>query len=336
MRLRHQRRAGSVLLAGVLALSACGQPEITALPPGLGASADAGQRLASLTGMDERVARVAQRLSDANADLCPTLRLSAGWALHAANQYSQDLRPAAEARFGLEGDLPGIVAAPPGSAAASAGLRQGDLIVAVDGIELDRGPPRGPPAFEGLAANMRRLDLALSGGRAALTVRRGGEALQAVVEPRRSCGYDVQLDPSEEMNARADGRRLFISTALAGFATSDDELAVILGHELAHHVLRHRSWDETGGSGRTANGTVGPSRADSAERQADRVGLFLAARAGYDSGIAASFWRRLGASNWRVRYPQLRHDSAGTRAAALEAVHAEIDALRRAGEPLLP
>jgi hypothetical protein len=335
MRRRQARSGVFAALLALLALTACGRPGTVSLPSGPPASADAGQRLASLTALDERVARVAQRLSDANAELCPTVRMSAGWALHSANQYSQDLRPLAEARFGLEGDLPGIVAAPPDSAAASAGLRKGDLILAVNGVSLDRGPPRGAPAFEGLAVNMRQLDLALSRGEVTLTIRRDGEVRPIEVEPRRSCGYDVQLDPSDELNARADGRRLFISTALAGFATTDDELAVILGHELAHHVLRHRSWDETGGSGRTANTVAGRS-GEHAERQADRTGLFLAARAGYDTGIAAAFWRRFGASNRRVRYPQLRHDSAGARAVALEAVHTEIDALRRAGEPVLP
>lgn len=336
MRRRHSRGSRFGLLLALLALTACGQPGGASLSSGLSASADAGQRLASLTALDERVARVAQRLSDANAELCPTVRLSAGWSLHAANQYSQDLRPLAEAQFGLEGDLPGILVAPPDSAAAVAGLRRGDLILGVDGVALDRGRPRGPPAFEGLAANLRALDIALSRGPVVLTIRRDGMVRQMALQPRRSCGYDVQLDPSNEFRGRADGRRVFISTALAGFTVSDDELALLLGHELAHHVLRHRSWDETGGGGRIENPSGGRMVADHPERQADRVGLYLAARAGFDTRQAPVFWRRFGASNWRVRFSQLTHDSAGTRAVALEAVHAEIEDLRRAGKPLVP
>ncbi|MBU4135541.1 MAG: peptidase M48, partial [Alphaproteobacteria bacterium] len=73
-----------------------------------------------------------------------------------------------------------------------------------------------------------------------------------------------------------------------------------------------------------------------AERQADRVGLYLAARAGYDTAIAPAFWRRFGAYNWRVRYPQWGHPSAEARARALEAVQAEISALQASGRPLLP
>lgn len=335
----RRRLAGTRLCGGLLALltlGACGHDELEAMPTELATSADARQRLSSLTDLDERVARVAQRLSDANADLCPTVRLSAGWALHAAGQYSQELRPVAEARFGLEGDLPGVVAVPPDSAAAAAGVRRGDLILAVGDDTLEPGAVRGPPAFDGLAANLRRLDLALSRGPVMLTVRRDGDVRQIELEPRLSCGYDVQLNPSDELNARADGRRLFISTAMAGFTTSDDELAVILGHELAHHVLRHRSWDESGGSGRRANPAAGQPESRNAEQQADRVGLFLAARAGYDPAVAPVYWRRFGASNGWARYPQFRHGSAGARAVALEAVQAEIETLRREGKPILP
>lgn len=324
-------------VCSLAALAACSGVQ-SASPAVSTPSEAAALRLAALTDLDQRVARVAWRLSEANAALCPTVRLSAGWALHSARQYSPELRPHAEARFGLRGDLPGIVAAPPGSPAEAAGLRTGDLILAVNAESLSRGDAAGPARWEGLEANLRTLDAALAQGPATVVIERDGQALDRVVEPRRACGYDVQLDPSDELNARADGRRLFISTALAGFAQGDDELAVILGHELAHHVLRHRPWNDSGGAARRAN--EGAWRAEGgdggAEQQADRVGLWLAARAGYDPAVAAPFWRRFGESNWRVRFPQIGHASAGARAAALEQVQREIEARRREGGELLP
>lgn len=329
----------SILALGLVALAACGQTGVSRTLGDASHAAHAEQRLVALTDMDQRVARVAQRLSDANADLCPVVRASMGWALHAASQYSPELRPLAVAKFGLEGDLPGVLAAPSGSAAAAADIRQGDLILAVNGVSLTKGEARVQARFEGLAENLRQLDTALARDRAVLLVRRDGRAVPVTVIPRRSCGYDVQLNPSDELNARADGRRLFISTALAGFAETDDELAIILGHELAHHVLRHRSWAETGGEGRTVVDRDCEARlcgSGDPERQADRVGLYLSARAGYRTEIAPAFWRRFGASNWRVRYPQLAHASAGVRAQRLEDVQAEIAAKTAAGQPLLP
>ena len=299
---------------------------------------DEALRLAALTDLDQRVARVAWRLSEANASLCPTVRLSAGWALHSARQYSRALRPHAEERFGLDGDLPGVLAAPSGSPAAAAGFRTGDLLVSVEGAALLPGEAGGAAAWEGLEANIRIIDAALARGPTSFSLRRGGETLDLTLQPRRACGYEVQLDPSDELNARADGRRLFISTALAGFARNDDELAVILGHELAHHVLGHRAWNEAGGAARRANEGAWQAEGGSggAEQQADRVGLYLAARAGYDPAVAAPFWRRFGESNWRVRFPQIGHASAGARAAALEAVEREIAARRLSGDELLP
>jgi membrane-associated protease RseP (regulator of RpoE activity) len=326
--------SAALAVAAVIGLTGCGQASSGSVTTAVGDAAS--QRLTALTALDQRVARVAQRLSEANVELCPAVRLAAGWALHSASQYSNELRPLVEARFGLEGDLPGVLSAPPGSAAEQAGLREGDLIVAVNGTALNPGPARARPSFQGLAANVAVLDLALSDGPARLDIDQGGRPLSVTVQPHRACGYEVQLNPSDELNARADGRRLFISTALAGFTRSDDELALILGHELAHHVLRHRTWSDVGGAGREANDAAAVNGGGDKETQADRVGLFLTARAGYDTRIAPAFWRRFGAANWRVRYPQLRHASAEARARALEKVQIEIDAKRAAGGPLLP
>jgi hypothetical protein len=329
------RRAALTTALLTLGLGGCGGNLPAAASPG---PSEANARLTTLTDLDQRVARVSQRLLEANAELCPTVRRSAGWALHSARQYSEELRPFAEQRFGLEGDLPGVLAAPAGSAAAAVDIRQGDLVVAVEGEPLSAGDGGRRPEFEGLSANIDQIDAALAAGPARLTIRRGDRLSERVVTPHNACGYEVQLNPSDELNARADGRRLFISTALAGFTESDDELAVILGHELAHHVLRHRSWNDAGGLGRTENTDAGVSGGGpgNAEQQADRVGLYLLARAGYDPTVAAPFWRRFGASNWRVRYPQLGHASAETRARNLEAVAAEMAMRQAEGGDLRP
>ena len=326
----------ALLLLAATALSACGSGG-----PGAGAeleiAAAAEQRLIALTDLDQRVAEVGYRLSNANAELCPAVRNSAGWLLHAASQYSPELRPWAETRFGLDGDLPGLLAVPEGSAAALAGLRRGDLILGVNGQGLARGIDRRAAAFEGVEANIQRLDLALAAGPAELAVRRDGSDRTVRISPRRACGYDVQLDPSDELNARADGKRLFITTAMAGFTATDDELALVLGHELAHHVLGHRGWHEAETRGRQTQTVPALSgAAGGAERQADRVGLYLAARAGFDTSVGPAFWRRFGAFNWRVRYPQWGHPSAEARARALEEVQAEISARRASGQPLVP
>lgn len=337
MRHRHfPAFAALFLLLPATMLGACGSG-VPGAETGLEMADPAERRLIALTDLDQRVARVGYRLSAANADLCPVVRNSAGWLVHAASQYSPELRPHAKARFGLDGDLPGLLAVPDGSSAALAGLRRGDLILSVNGQALARGPERRAAAFEGLEANIQQLDLALAQGTTELVIRRDGVERAVSVTPHRACGYDVQLDPSDELNARADGKRLFITTAMAGFAATDDELAIVLGHELAHHVLGHQNWHEAETRGRqTQEAPALEGSAGGRERQADRVGLFLSARAGFDTAIAPAFWRRFGAYNWRVRFPQFNHPSAGSRARSLEQVQAEISALQAAGRPLIP
>lgn len=337
MRHRHfPAFAALFLLLPATTLGACGSG-VPGAEAGLELADPAERRLIALTDLDQRVARVGYRLSAANADLCTVVRNSAGWLVHAASQYSPELRPHAVTRFGLDGDLPGLLAVPQGSSAALAGLRRGDLILSVNGQALARGPARRAAAFEGLEANIHWLDLALAKGPAELVVRRDGVERTVTVTPHRACGYDVQLDPSDELNARADGKRLFITTAMAGFAATDDELAIVLGHELAHHVLGHRNWHEAETRGRQTQSVPAlEGAAGGHERQADRVGLYLSARAGFDTSIAPAFWRRFGAYNWRVRFPQWTHPSAESRARALEQVHAEISALQAAGQPLIP
>lgn len=332
--LRHRLSVKSAVVAATIAVASC-SPAREASPTQLLSDTGPQARLATLTALDQRVGRVAWRLGLANADLCPLTRQSAGWMLHSANQYSLEMRPFAVASYGLAGDLPGLVAAPEDSPAAASGLSVGDLITAVNDKALETGSLDAAPSVEGLERNQQQLDRALAAGPVVLTVVRGGQSRSVRLEPLTACGYDVQVDPSNELNARADGRRLFISSAMAAYAASDADLALVLGHELAHHVLGHRTWHGAEAHGRQVGAAAVSARGGS-ERSADRAGLYLMARAGLDTSGAAAFWRRFGQVNWRVRFPQLHHPSAESRATSLEAVHLEIEAKRAAGLELKP
>lgn len=296
-------------------------------------------RFAALQAMDARVATVFHRLVTANADLCTERGRSAGWILHAANQYGAEMRPIVTATGDLRGDLPAVLAVVPGGPAARAGLTPGDAILSVNGSALSIGKIDAVESWNGVGRNLSMIDAAMAGGDPLmLEISRGGvvQTLSLTGEP--ACPYSVQLDVSDELNARADGTGVFISTALAGFAAGDDELALILAHELAHNILRHRERFDREAPARRVFGNlaVAPSSLAAAERDADRWGLYLMARAGFDEGVAAPFWRRFGAANWRVRWAQWGHPSAETRARQLEAVEAEIAAAEFAGRPIDP
>lgn len=338
MRMTSLNGAAAGAMAVALGLEAAGCT--TPVPGGVSARSTGDEpaaRLEALVALDRRVTAVGYRLTTANIDLCASRRDVAGWTLHAANQYSDALRPVAEARFGLEGDRPGILAVADDSPAARAGLTAGDLLIRVNGQNLAAGDGSGPPSHDGLAAHVARLDQALAAGPVILEVRRGDTTRTVTVQPTQACNSFFQVDPSDEYNARADGKGVFISSTMAAYAAHDDDLAMILGHELAHNVLQHHPSPEPLGEPDPVPETALPRGNHwTQERDADRVGLYLVARAGFDATRAPGFLRRFGADNWRVRYAQIGHASAEARARALEETNAEIAVQRAAGQPLRP
>lgn len=325
----------AVGLAGLVAACAAGGGgDPGSASSGLSPAPD--QRLAAIAELDRRVVGVFHRLVTANADLCPDQGWTAGWTLHAASQYDGPLRDILILE-GLEGDLPAVSATAPGGPAQKAGLARGDVILTVDGKALAAGETSGRARYDGVEANLERLDAALADdAQVALSVRREGVERDVRLTPEAACAYAVHLDISNELNARADGSSVHVSSALVRFAASDDELAVILAHELAHNVLQHREILDREAPARRIFGNlaVDPARLERAEREADRVGLFLMARAGFAFEVAPGFWRRFGEANWRVRWAQWGHPTAAERARQLDGVVAEIRATGRSGRSL--
>ncbi|HEX6859849.1 MAG TPA: M48 family metalloprotease [Caulobacteraceae bacterium] len=276
------------------------------------------ETLLSLRSLDQRVAAVGWRLATANADLCPDTKPLTGLTLHEAAQYGGASRAEAVRRFGLT-DAPAIQAIAPGSPAEAAGLRVDDIVTAADGQDLRNHTPSPTPTFDHLAKVWRQIDAAAADGEVVLDVRRADSRMRVVLRPVRGCAYLVQVRPSGEANAWADGRSVTVSSAAVRYLARDEDLALIMGHELAHNLLRH---------------PVAISR--SQEREADRVGIYLAARAGYDVSGAADFWRRFARDNSSMRLGFIGHPGASARAKAAAKTVAEIEALRTAGAPLIP
>jgi len=279
--------------------------------------------LAALRAGDARVAAVAWRLTTANTDLCPAKGPQSGLVLHDALGYGPETRAAAVRDFHLIG-APAVLAVVKGSPADAAGLQPDDALLAVNGTNLEAPlPSLSAPAGAAQIETARRvLDTALSQGPATLSVARGGERREVRLSAVAGCAYQVQLLPSSERRGSSDGVRVSVTTALARYAERDEDLAVIIGHEMAHNLLRHQA--ERTGSSR------------SRERAADYVGLYLAARAGYDISGASEFWRRFGADDWRARFGILTHPSPTARSRALAAAAAEIARKQATGEPLVP
>ena len=57
--------------------------------------------------------------------------------------------------------------------------------------------------------------------------------------PFAACNYEASVARSDTVNAYADDDEMFVTTGMMNFVKSDQELALVLGHELSHNFLGH-------------------------------------------------------------------------------------------------
>lgn len=129
--------------------------------------------------------------------------------------------------------------------------------------------------------------------------------------------WEVNVFQSDDINAfcMAGGKIGVFSGLITRLNLSDDELAAVIGHEIAHALREHVREQVstqfaqqipllvlgavTGSEAITQLGgmvtqvTFGLPRSRQAEREADVIGVELAARAGYDPRAAISLWRKM-------------------------------------------
>ncbi len=127
------------------------------------------------------------------------------------------------------------------------------------------------------------------------------------------------IDDPETVNAwcMAGGRMAIYTGLIEKIEPSDDELAQVMGHEIAHALANHTAEkmsvamassigviavgvaaDNKGaavaGAAAAAAVAVTLPNSRAAETEADRIGIELAARAGYDPAAAVTLWQKMG------------------------------------------
>lgn len=158
----------------------------------------------------------------------------------------------------------------------------------------------------------------------------------------RQWRWEVNVIGSSQINAfcMPGGKIAFFYGILERLALTDDEVAMVMGHEMAHALREHareqigknmatRGAIEIGAAifglgdgGRLLAGMGGQllslrfGRSD--ETDADLVGLELAARAGYDPKASITLWQKMDAANKRGKLEFLStHPSGPSRIAGL-------------------
>lgn len=259
--------------------------------------ASATSPASSLRPEDARVAAIAYQLGLAGTAYCPQLYPLTGLLLHHLPEYHGSAR---REMVALQLDRgPGVLAVVAESPAAHAGIVAGDVLLAVNGLGFPS--PVAMAAIEerdewraAIAESEALLETELRKGPALLSLLREGREIALRLDPVPGCPARIRLARSAQTNAFATGRYVIATTALLGFVTSDDELAIAIGHELAHNILEHPAELDAQkvprgflrGFGKNA------ARVRATEEEADRLGLALVWAAGYDTGAAIPFWRR--------------------------------------------
>ena len=292
--------------------------------------------LLRLQQQDQQLSTVAYRLGEAGTEICPVSGPVSGLVLHHQAQYGAAIRPYA-ARVYRMGDEIAIMAVAAGSPADVAGLKPGDRLVMVNGLSLPTTPQSVPVggSYAPVARARRLLEQEILQGPLALSILRDGVSIETLLVPVRHCTTEVQLEVSDLVEAAADSERVFISTGMVRYARSDEELAVFVAHELAHIYLQHQ--DRLEAAGKTNPLTHrSPESLRRLEAEADHLGLYLTARAGYDAGVAPDLWRRLGIDFPFVRRSSWSHPGSLERIAAMRRTLLEIQTKKSAGLPIRP
>lgn len=128
------------------------------------------------------------------------------------------------------------------------------------------------------------------------------------------------IDDPKTVNAwcMAGGRMAIYTGLIVQIKPSDDELAQVMGHEISHALANHtaermsvamassagvllagvlsdRPMATMAGAAAAATLAVKLPNSRTSEAEADRIGIELAAKAGYDPESAATLWQKMGA-----------------------------------------
>jgi len=254
-----------------------------------------------LIARQDRVYRVIAPLIVKNAVLCKTTaRPLLGFT--AKNRYSfpAELRDAAVSRLG-KGDELRVVQVLEGSGAQRAGVQRGDALLSIAGKSLPLGPQAETETARLLAPLLKQtteVDIQVLRNEAPITLK---------VALTTACAFTVDIGNAPHVNAYSDGRRIMVTAGLLA-EVSDGELAVILAREIAHNVQLHATTMQTRATMASIIDTLLPPKPDLSgfagsaglktmdeklDQEADRIALYILARAGFNPTVALDTLERL-------------------------------------------
>ena len=228
--------------------------------------------------------------------------------------------------------------------AEAAGFKTGDVILMVNGRKVESG------AYAKFSKQLQeQLDL---GKTMSFWIERDGRPMMLEATPAKRCDYSVLMTDDAVVNAYADGDTVVVTKGMMNFVESDNELALVVGHELGHNVMGHIDKQRgnriigavldgllagvTGVYTNSFANAAGMMYSQEFEQEADYMGVYFMERAGYDSSGAPNFWRRMGTDNPYAIGHASSHPTSAYRYVFLDKCSAEVKAKEKEGQDLVP
>lgn len=303
--------------------------------------------LRELVDLNERMYRVASPLMVNTVPVCKrNARYVLGFWAKNKYSYTNEYMDAASKLYKLDDRLR-VMGVLDSSNAADAGLQRGDILIAIEGQTLATGQNAENQAKNIVAP------LVTTRRSLILTINRDGKGMDLDVPLTNTCAFTMELGNSDNVNAYNDGHRIMITRGMLKSIRDDNELALVVAREFAHGILDHarrlRNTATVAGvidnlshihpdmNAVSGSSGIRPASLDM-DTAADRLGLYLAARAGYSIDHAPAFWR-----DFNSRVPTsvangytAQHPSLDARLAMIDKTIAEIKAKQAAKKPLIP
>ncbi len=299
--------------------------------------------------LQRRLSEVSYPLLVSAAALCMDDH-TAGLGANLINKYSFEgkFRDTAIRLYGLTESII-VFYVPPQSSGDRFGLKEGDILLRLEDYTVKQGDDSIKDLMEFMAKEIK------PGQSITVEVLRNGEAIPLEIQMDTICNYDVVISDSDSVNAFADGSRVVITRGMMRFTEDDQELGLVVSHEIAHNAMAHidaKKINVAGGllldiiiavaAGVNTNGAFSKvaARAYSQEfeAEADYVGLYIMQRAGYPIIGSANFWRRMAAehpSSIQTNH-SATHPATAVRFVAIEQTLKEIESKRRQGLAMMP
>lgn len=207
-----------------------------------------------------------------------------------------------------------------------------------------------------------------------MVFEQNGRTLSVALTPETVCNIPINVPERDIINASANGRAVNVFRGLLTYFEDDRDVTIVVAHEIGHIVGRHvpkqqrnamvsgyALWGvpvglgaalfdglfasplERWGGVERPPGRAGITRLNNSvlgtrnfEREADYLGMYIAARAGADISRAEAVFTQFAEVSPRSTYGENSHPVTSDRMLALVAAREEIEKKRQAGEALVP